>query len=166
MLLFDEPVNGLDPEGIRWIRGLLRSLAAQGRAVLVSSHLMGELEGSADHLLVIGRGRLIADTSVAALLAAASGDRVALRTSRRAEAMEVLANAGATVAAIDAETVTVSGLSAERVVALLTARALAFSEVVAHRASLEEAYLELTGNAAEFTAATGPAEFAATGREA
>ncbi|GAA3740405.1 ATP-binding cassette domain-containing protein [Plantactinospora mayteni] len=167
VLLFDEPVNGLDPEGIRWIRGLLRSLAAQGRAVLVSSHLMGELEGSADHLLVIGRGRLIADTSVAALLATASGDRVALRTSRRAEAMEVLANAGATVAAIDAETVTVSGLPAERVVALLTARALAFSEVVAHRATLEEAYLELTGNAAEFTATADPAEFTATaGREA
>ncbi|GIG87149.1 ABC transporter ATP-binding protein [Plantactinospora endophytica] len=161
VLLLDEPVNGLDPEGIRWIRGLLRSLAAQGRAVLVSSHLMSELEGSADHLLVIGRGRLIADTSVAALLATASGDRVALRTTRRAEAMELLANAGATVAAIDAETLTVSGLTAESVVTLLTARALPFSEVVAHRASLEEAYLELTGNAAEFTAVTGPAEFGA-----
>ncbi|MBF9132461.1 ATP-binding cassette domain-containing protein [Plantactinospora sp. S1510] len=155
VLLFDEPVNGLDPEGIRWIRGLLRSLAAQGRAVLVSSHLMGELEGSADHLVVVGRGRLIADTSVAALLATASGDRVALRTTNRAEAMAALANAGATVAAIDAETVTVSGLPAQRVVALLTERGLPFSEVVAHRASLEEAYMELTRDAAEFHTTVG-----------
>ncbi|MFC6016723.1 ABC transporter ATP-binding protein [Plantactinospora solaniradicis] len=155
VLLFDEPVNGLDPEGIRWIRGLLRSLAAQGRAVLVSSHLMTELEGSADHLVVIGRGRLIADTSVAALLATASGDRVALRTTKRAEAMAALANAGATVAAIDAETVTVSGLPAQRVVALLTERGLPFSEVVAHRASLEEAYMELTRDAAEFHTTVG-----------
>ena len=74
--MFDEPVNGLDPDGIVWIRGLMRSLAAQGRAVLVSSHLMGELEDTADHLIVVGRGRLIADTSVAKLLAAASKDRV------------------------------------------------------------------------------------------
>ena len=73
VLMFDEPVNGLDPEGIRWIRGLLRSLAAEGRAVLVSSHLMSELEDTADHLIVIGRGRLIADTSVRELIAAASG---------------------------------------------------------------------------------------------
>ena len=87
VLMFDEPVNGLDPEGIVWIRGLLRSLAAEGRAVLVSSHLMSELEDTADHLIVIGRGRLIADTSVAELLAAASEDRVEVRTAQRAEAM-------------------------------------------------------------------------------
>src|ERR687887_1754212 len=81
-LMFDEPVNGLDPEGMRWIRAFLRDLAAEGRAVLVSSHLMSELQGTADHLVVIGRGRLIADTSVRELLAAASGDQVVLRTSR------------------------------------------------------------------------------------
>ena len=119
VLLFDEPVNGLDPEGIRWIRGLLRSLAAEGRAVLVSSHLMSELQDTADHLVVIGRGRLIADTTVADLLAAASGDRVVVRTAAASEAMTVLANAGATVAATDREALTVTGLPAERVVALL-----------------------------------------------
>jgi len=155
VLMFDEPVNGLDPEGIRWIRGLLRSLAAEGRAVLVSSHLMSELEGSAEHLVVIGRGRLIADATVRDLLDAASGDRVAVRTSRRSQAMAVLANAGATVAATDSELLTVSGLPAERVVALLTAGGLPFSEVTAHRASLEEAYMELTRDAAQFTGQPG-----------
>src|SRR6266508_4183367 len=115
VLLFDEPVNGLDPEGIRWIRGLLRSLAAEGRVVLVSSHLMGELEGTADHLIVIGRGRLIADTSVATLLAAASKDRVEVTTAQQTEATAVLANAGATVTLAGTGTVTVDGLVSDRV---------------------------------------------------
>jgi ABC-2 type transport system ATP-binding protein len=157
VLLFDEPTGGLDPEGIRWIRGLLRSLAAEGRAVLVSSHLMRELEGSADHLVVIGRGRLVADTSVRDLLAAASGDRVVLRTSMGQRAMTVLAGAGATVAASDRDAVTVSGLPAERVVAVLNAHGVPFSEVAPHRATLEEAYLELTGDAVEFVAPPGRA---------
>jgi ABC-2 type transport system ATP-binding protein len=155
VLLFDEPVNGLDPEGIVWIRGLLRSLAAEGRAVLVSSHLMGELEGSADHLVVLGRGRLIADTGVRELLDAASGDRVVVRTTSRSAAMAALAGAGATVAATGRDTLTVSGLPAGRVVDLLRERGLAFSEVAAHRASLEEAYMELTRGAVEFPVATG-----------
>jgi ABC-2 type transport system ATP-binding protein len=153
VLMFDEPVNGLDPEGIRWIRGLLRSLAADGRAVLVSSHLMSELEGTADHLLVIGRGTLLADTSVRDLIEAASRDWISVRTSERSEAMTVLANAGATVATTDREAVTVSGLPAERVVTLLSERGLPFSEVAPHRASLEEAYMELTRDAGEFTGA-------------
>jgi ABC-2 type transport system ATP-binding protein len=157
VLLFDEPTGGLDPEGIRWIRGLLRSLAAEGRAVLVSSHLMRELEGSADHLVVIGRGRLVADTSVRDLLAAASGDRVVLRTSMGQRAMTVLAGAGATVAASDRDAVTVSGLPAERVVAALNAHGVPFSEVAPHRATLEEAYLELTRDAVEFAAPPGRA---------
>jgi ABC-2 type transport system ATP-binding protein len=152
MLMFDEPVNGLDPEGIRWIRGLLRALAAEGRAVLVSSHLMSELEDTADHLVVIGRGRVVADTSVPELLAAASEDRVVLRTSKRSEAMTLLANAGGTVAATGQDTLTVSGLPAERIVALLGEHRLPFSEVTAHRASLEEAYMELTRDAIEFGA--------------
>ncbi|MGH8776060.1 MAG: ABC transporter ATP-binding protein [Jiangellaceae bacterium] len=151
VLMFDEPVNGLDPDGIRWIRGLLRSLAAQGRAVLVSSHLMSELEGSADHLVVIGRGRLIADTSVPALLAAASGGRVRLRSARPSEAMTVLANAGGVVASVDREFVIVTGLETQRIITLLSDHDLAFSEVSEHRASLEEAYMELTRDAVEFT---------------
>jgi ABC-2 type transport system ATP-binding protein len=152
VLMFDEPVNGLDPEGIVWIREYLRSLAAQGRAVLVSSHLMSELEDTADHLVVVGRGRVIADTSVHDLLARASGDRVELRSSARDQAMRVLAGAGATVTPSGADMVTISGLSPERVVALLSGSAVRFSEVAAHRATLEEAYMELTRDAVEFRA--------------
>jgi ABC-2 type transport system ATP-binding protein len=152
VLLLDEPVNGLDPEGIRWIRGFLRSLAAEGRAVLVSSHLMGELEDTADHLVVIGRGRVIADTGVRELIAAASGDRVEVRTGDRTRAMTVLADAGARVATTGRDTLTVSRLAAERVVALLGDAGVAFSEVAAHRATLEEAYMELTRDAVEFAA--------------
>ncbi len=158
VLLFDEPVNGLDPECIVWIRGLLRSLAAEGRAVLVSSHLMGELEDSADHLIVIGRGRLIADTTVRELLAAASADRVELRTQDRTQAMTVLANAGATVAATDHDRVTVTGLTSELVIKLLNQHGLPFTEVAAHRASLEEAYMDLTRDAVEFAAHARPRE--------
>ncbi|MEO3751053.1 ATP-binding cassette domain-containing protein [Streptomyces sp. B6B3] len=159
VLMFDEPVNGLDPEGVRWIRGLLRSLAAEGRAVLLSSHLMSELEGSADHLVVIGRGRLVAEATVPELIAAASRDRVRLRTARRSEAMTVLANAGATVAATDDETVVVSELPAERVAALLSEHGLPVSELAGHRASLEEAYMELTRDAVDYrAAATGGRE--------
>ncbi|MET7426961.1 ATP-binding cassette domain-containing protein [Dactylosporangium sp. NPDC005555] len=154
VVIFDEPINGLDLEGIQWIRGLLRSLAADGRAVLISSHLMSELQDTADHLLVIGRGRLLADTSVRALVATASGDRVTVRTTMRAEAMTVLSDVGATVAVTDGETVTVTGLPAERVIELLTRNGVTFTGVAAHRASLEEAYMELTRDAVEFGAAT------------
>ncbi|MFF3665714.1 ATP-binding cassette domain-containing protein [Microtetraspora malaysiensis] len=157
MLMLDEPVNGLDPEGIVWIRGLLRSLAAQGRAVLVSSHLMSEVEDTADRLVVVGRGRVVADTTVAELIAAASRDRVRLRTTAREHATMVLSQAGATVAGADRDVITVSGLAAERVVAALTAGAVPFSEVAADRVTLEQAYMELTRNAVEFRAADAEA---------
>ncbi|WP_424528914.1 ATP-binding cassette domain-containing protein [Sphaerisporangium viridialbum] len=162
VLMLDEPSNGLDPEGIVWMRGFLRSLAAEGRAVLVSSHLMSELEDTAGHLVVVGRGRVVADTNVADLIAAASRDRVTLRTSAESEAMTALAHAGADVAATGRDTLTVSGLAAERIVAVLSENAVPFSEVSAHRATLEEAYMALTRDAVEFRAATG----AAAGREA
>ena len=152
VLILDEPFNGLDPEGIVWMRGYLASLAAEGRAVLVSSHLMSELQDTADHLVVIGRGKVIADTSVRELLATASGDRVRLRTTARSEAMGVLAGAGGTVAATDRDVLTVYGLSAERVIALLGAHSVPFSEVAAHQSSLEEAYMELTRSAVEYRA--------------
>jgi ABC-2 type transport system ATP-binding protein len=161
VLLFDEPFNGMDPEGIVWMRGFLRSLAAEGRAVLVSSHLMSELQDAASRLVVIGRGKVITDTSVADLVAAASAGRVTLRTTARSEAMTALAHAGATVAAIDRDTLTISGLAPERVVAVLGEREVPFSEVSAHRATLEEAYMELTRDAVEFRAATAEAEEAA-----
>jgi ABC-2 type transport system ATP-binding protein len=152
VLMLDEPFNGLDPEGIVWMRGFLRGLAAEGRAILVSSHLMSELQDTAGHLVVVGRGTVVADTSVADLIAAASGDRVTLRTTARTEAMTLLAQAGATVAATDRETVTISDLPAERVVALLGAASVPFSEVSAHRATLEEAYMDLTRDSVEFRA--------------
>jgi len=152
VLIFDEPFNGMDPEGIVWMKGFLRSLAAQGRAVLVSSHLMSELEDTAGHLVVVGRGRVIADTSVAGLIAAASGDRITVRTTARAQAMTALANAGAEVATTGPDTLTISNLSAEKAVAVLTAHAVPFSEVTAHRATLEQAYMELTHLSVEFRA--------------
>jgi ABC-2 type transport system ATP-binding protein len=152
VLMLDEPFNGLDPEGIVWARGFLRGLAAQGRAILVSSHLMSELQDTAGHLVVVGRGRVIADTSVADLIAAASGDRVTLRTSARTEAMTVLARSGATVTVIDRDTLTVGGLPAEGIVTRLSDAGVPFSEVSAHRATLEEAYMELTRDAVEFRA--------------
>ncbi|MGI5326750.1 ABC transporter ATP-binding protein [Actinomadura nitritigenes] len=153
ILMLDEPFNGLDPDGIRWMRGFLASLAAEGRAVLVSSHLMSELQDTAGHLVVAGRGRVVADASVAELLAAASRGRVTLRTSARARAMTVLASAGATVTVDGAETLTVSGPGAEEIVRLLGGASVPFSEVAAHRATLEEAYMELTRDAVEFGAA-------------
>jgi ABC-2 type transport system ATP-binding protein len=157
VLMFDEPFNGMDPEGIVWMRGFLRSLAAEGRAVLVSSHLMSELEallseGGGGHLVVAGRGLVIADASVAELIASASAGRVTVRTSARDQAMTVMARAGAEVAATAPDLFTVSGLSSERTVELLAGNAVPFAEVSAHRASLEEAYMELTRNAVEFRA--------------
>jgi ABC-2 type transport system ATP-binding protein len=152
VLILDEPFNGLDPEGVAWIRTLLRSLARQGRAVLVSSHLMSELEDSADHLLVAGRGKVIADASVADMIAAASGDRISLRTAAPAQAMTALARAGAVVAATAPGELIISNLSPERAVAALTASAVPFSELSPHRASLEEAYMELTRNETEYRA--------------
>lgn len=154
IIMLDEPFNGMDPDGIIWMRGFLRSLAAQGRAVLVSSHLMSEVQDTADHLVVVGRGKVIADAGVAGLIAAASENRVALRTTAGTHAMRVLAHAGATVAATGRDTVTVSGLPADRIVALLSGSAVPFSEVSAHRATLEDVYLELTRETVEFRAAT------------
>jgi ABC-2 type transport system ATP-binding protein len=152
VLIFDEPYNGMDPEGIVWMKGFLRALAAQGRAVLVSSHLMSELEDTAGHLLVVGRGKVIADTSVADLIAAASGNRITLRTTAPANAMTVLAGAGAEVTATGSGVLRVSSLSSERVVATLTSHAIPFSEVTAHRATLEQAYMELTSQSVEYRA--------------
>jgi ABC-2 type transport system ATP-binding protein len=151
--MFDEPVNGLDPEGVYWIRGLLRALAAEGRAVLVSSHLMSELEDTADQLVVVGRGRLLADTTVRDLLAAASDGRVLLRTTQPAEAVAALADAGGTAVTADDGGLAVTGLPADRIVGLLAGRAIPVSEVTARKPSLEQVYLDLTRDAVEFATA-------------
>jgi ABC-2 type transport system ATP-binding protein len=151
VLVLDEPINGLDPEGILWIRGFLRSLAAEGRAVLVSSHLLSELEGTADDLVVIGRGRLIASTSVRELLASSEGS-VRLRTPQTTAAMAVLARAGATVTSTGAETLTVAGLDAARIAELASESRIPLHELTPQRSSLEDAFLELTRDAVEFSA--------------
>jgi ABC-2 type transport system ATP-binding protein len=153
-VMFDEPSNGMDPEGIIWMRSFLGSLAAQGRAVLVSSHLMSELEDTADHLVIVGRGKVIADTSTAELLARTSGGRVVLRTANVPQAETALQRAGAAVSPAGPENLMVSGLPASRVVEVLSGNGVAFSEVATHRASLEEAYLELTAGAVDYRAAT------------
>jgi ABC-2 type transport system ATP-binding protein len=152
-VMFDEPFNGMDPEGIIWMRGFLRALAAEGRAVLVSSHLMGELQDTAGHLVIVGRGRVIADASTADLLAAASGDRVILRTAAAAQAAAAVQRGGGTATAVGPDTLAVTGLAADKIVILLSESGVPFSEVTAHRASLEEAYLDLTRDAAEYRAA-------------
>ena len=134
------------------MRGFLGLLATEGRAVLVSSHLMSELQEAAGHLVIVGRGKVIADTSVADLIASTSPDRVTVRTSARWDAMTVLSDAGASVADAGGGELTVSGLPAERITALLGAGHVPFSGVTAHRATLEEAYMDLTRDAVEFRA--------------
>jgi ABC-2 type transport system ATP-binding protein len=153
-LMLDEPFNGMDPEGIVWMRGFLRSLAAEGRTVLVSSHLMGEMQDTADHVVVVGRGRVIADTEVAELLAGAAGDRITLRTEETAVA-DVLHREGGTVTRTGSGTWSVTGLGPQRVIAALLAAEVPFSEVAAHRPTLEDAYLELTRNAVDYRAPGG-----------
>jgi ABC-2 type transport system ATP-binding protein len=149
VLMLDEPVNGLDPEGIVWIRGFLRSLAAEGRTVFVSSHLMSELQGTADHLVLIGRGRLIAEASVVDLLASSSNATVDLRTPDLTTVMTLLANAGAKVASTGGDAVTVTGLSAERIANLTREQGVRLYELTPRRATLEDIYLELTRDAVE-----------------
>jgi ABC-2 type transport system ATP-binding protein len=152
ILLFDEPINGLDPDGIRWIRVLLRELAAEGRAVLVSSHLMGELEGIADELVVIGRGRLIAQTGVSELLSSRADGRVHVRTPQVTEVMAALAGAGATVTSTSSDELVVSGLEPERIAALVSEHGLRLDELYRERASLEDAFIDLTRDAVEYVA--------------
>ncbi|GIL25121.1 ATP-binding cassette domain-containing protein [Actinocatenispora comari] len=156
-LLLDEPFNGMDPEGIVWLRGFLRSLAGQGRTVLVSSHLMGELEGTAEHVVVVGRGRVLADAPVAELIAAESGDRVVLRTPAVDRATAALTGAGGAVAAFGPDALVVTGLAAERVSALLAAAAVPVGQLAPHRATLEDAYLRLTREATQYRGADATA---------
>ena len=152
VLMLDEPFNVMDPEGIMWMREFLRSLAAEGRAVMVSSHLMGELQDTADHVIVVGRGRVIADASVTELIARVSGGQVLVRTTMLDRAMRVLNGAGAQVAATGPNTLAVTGARPDQVTTLLSRNAVHFSEVSAHRATLEDAYMDLTRDAVEFRA--------------
>jgi ABC-2 type transport system ATP-binding protein len=148
-VMLDEPVNGLDPEGIRWIRELLRGLAAEGRTVFVSSHLMSEMALTAEHLVVVGRGRLVADISVADLVAR-SATSVRVRSPQVAELRAVLAGADVTVTTGADGAMEVTGLTPEEVGDRAAGAALTVHELVLQEASLEEAYMELTADSVEY----------------
>jgi ABC-2 type transport system ATP-binding protein len=152
VLLFDEPVNGLDPDGVRWIRELIQTLADEGRTVLVSSHLMSEMQHTADHLIVIGRGRLIADAPLQEVLASASLNAVRVRTPDVEVLVSALRAAGATVdRGIEGELL-ITGPSIREVGELAYRHQVRLHELAMKSASLEEAYLELTGGAVEYRA--------------
>jgi ABC-2 type transport system ATP-binding protein len=152
VLLFDEPINGLDPEGILWVRTLLKRLASEGRAVFVSSHLMSEMALTADHLVVIGRGKLIADQPVAAFVAQSSRASVRVRTPRPEPLTAALHQAGATLHAEPDGTLIVSGLGAAAIGDLAAQLGISLHELSPHAASLEEAFMELTHESVEFRA--------------
>jgi ABC-2 type transport system ATP-binding protein len=167
VLLFDEPVNGMDPEGVRWVRGLFRRLAAEGRTVFLSSHLMSEMENTADDLVVIGRGRLVAAEPLADFAARSAGRDVTVATPQPAELAAVLTAAGATVLPAPAappvsgterltaggtERLTVTGLPAERIGELAFRHRIRLDELTTRTASLEEAFMELTADSVEYQA--------------
>ncbi len=152
-LLLDEPVNGLDPEGIQWIRNLLRTLAAEGRTVFVSSHLMSEMAQTADHLIVIGRGRLIADASVDDVVRRASGSIVRVRTPEATRLGELVAGPAVSVTSPEPEVLEVGGLTSEQIGALALEHRVLLYELTPLQASLEEAFMELTRGEVEFGAA-------------
>ena len=164
VLLFDEPVNGLDPEGIRWVRHFLRGLAAEGRTVFVSSHLISEMSQTADRLVVIGRGRLIAETSVADFIARSGAAAVKLMTPDATAFTATLTAAGAKVGPGEAGSLTIEGLTAPQIGDLAARDGLRVHELTPITASLEDAFMELTQNEVEYRPST-PAGMAAAGAE-
>ncbi len=151
VLIFDEPVNGLDPEGIRWIRDFMRSLAREGRAVLVSSHLMSEMAQTADHLVVIGRGRLVADTAVSELV---RGEGTVLVRTPDAGFAQLLATAGGTVREGAEASLVVSGLTSGEIGKLAAYHGVALAELTPQRVSLEDAFMDLTRDSVEYEGAS------------
>ena len=149
-LILDEPVNGLDPEGILWIRNLLRGLAADGRTVFVSSHLMSEMALTAEHLIVIGRGRLIADTSVEEFIGQASRKAVRVRTEQAAQLRELLVGPEVSVTSDEHGVLEVSGMSSAEIGRVACAHSVALEELTPVQASLEQAFMELTQDAVEY----------------
>jgi ABC-2 type transport system ATP-binding protein len=153
VVMLDEPVNGLDPEGIQWMRNLLKGLAAEGRAVFVSSHLMSEMALTAEHLIVIGRGRLIADTSVDEFVRRASRDVVRVRSPQATELADLVAQKDVTVTAVEPGLLEIEGLQAAQIGDLAFERGIALHELTPLQASLEEAFMDLTREDVEFKAA-------------
>jgi ABC-2 type transport system ATP-binding protein len=173
ILMFDEPVNGLDPEGILWIRTLMRSLAAEGRTVLVSSHLMSEMENTADHLIVVGRGRLIADCGMAEFIARGSGQAVRVATPQPDDLARAVAGAGGTltrvgetpIRAADAgadSDLEVRGLTAAEVGDLAFAHGVRLHHLAASRVSLEQVFMELTADSVQYHASVPASQQPAT----
>ncbi|MEU8977608.1 ATP-binding cassette domain-containing protein [Streptomyces sp. NPDC048309] len=156
-LVLDEPVNGLDPEGILWIRNLMKTLAAEGRAVFVSSHLMNEMAVTADHLIVIGRGRLVADCSTEEFVERSTEQSVRVKTPDREQLAELLKAEGATVTDADEGDLDVTGLEAPRIAELAAAGGLVLHELATRRGSLEDAFMELTKDAVEYDAGVSTA---------
>ncbi|MFG2316745.1 MULTISPECIES: ABC transporter ATP-binding protein [Streptomyces] len=155
ILMFDEPVNGLDPEGIHWIRNLMKTLASQGRTVFVSSHLMSEMALTADHLVVIGQGRLLADTSMAEFIAENSRSYVRIRTPQREQLLDALHGAGVAVVEAGEGVLEVDGDKSEAVGELAARQQIVLHELSPQRASLEEAFMQLTAESVEYHAHDG-----------
>jgi ABC-2 type transport system ATP-binding protein len=149
VLMFDEPVNGLDPEGIRWIRTLVRDLAAEGRAILVSSHLMSEMALTAQHLLVIGRGRILADTGLDEFLDRHSAETVLVRAGEQDRLARVLRRAGAQLDT-DADGLLVERLTAGEIGKFAAAEGIALSELTPRRDSLEDVFMAMTADTVEY----------------
>jgi ABC-2 type transport system ATP-binding protein len=167
VLILDEPANGLDPEGILWIRNLLKGLAAEGRTVFVSSHLMAEMAQTAEHLVIIGRGRLIADTSVADIVAEAShGAAVLVRTPQATELRDALAADGVAVTSSEPSVLEVHGLTSAEVGEAALRQHIVLHELTPQRASLEQAFMRLTGGAVEYQAMFEPSPAHAIEEEA
>ncbi len=164
-LILDEPVNGLDPDGIRWIRNLLKHLAAEGRTIFVSSHLMSEMAQTAQHLIVIGRGRLIADTSVSEIIARASGQSVVVRTTDVPGLVRAVAGPNVQSSVDPAGTVTVQGLTTDEIGVRAARDGLTLLELTAQRVTLEDAFMDLTKDSVEYHGheAEDPAGLATSG---
>jgi ABC-2 type transport system ATP-binding protein len=157
-VMLDEPVNGLDPEGIHWIRNLLKQLASEGRTVFVSSHLMSEMALTADHLIVIGRGKLIADTGVEEFIQGASKQAVRVRSPQADELRGLIAGTDVVIRDVEPSVLEVGGLTAEQIGDLAAAHGLRLHELTPVQASLEEAFMELTRDDIEYQAALGIGE--------
>jgi ABC-2 type transport system ATP-binding protein len=152
VLLFDEPVNGLDPEGVHWVRGLFRRLAAEGRTVLVSSHLMTEMENTADQLIVLGKGRLLAAESVTDFARRGTTPTIRVRTEHPATLTDLLTSAGAVIRPASGGALAVTGLPAARISAIAMDHRIPLTELTTRTASLEEAFMQLTADSVEFLA--------------
>ncbi len=157
-LILDEPVNGLDPEGVVWVRNLARHLAREGRTVFLSSHLMSEMAQTADHIIVLGRGRVIADEPVASVLARAKGDGVRVRTPDVAALAPLLSTGGVTVTGTEADLLEVHGLAAARIGEIAAGAGVVLHELTPLAGSLEDAYMALTQDDVEYRTTTAPEE--------